>query len=244
MCVKTDDYFKYTIGSPQADIPRLALSLPLSVPILSLSYAAGGGASGLTAGGDQSSGAGQQQIPGEGAAFLSNKGKGRSGGSQGATPGEQIRPPPSSTTAQREETPSPDIQQRQIFSKSFHHLLAKEVGRAVTTGVFAVGLLAVLPSLVLSGTIPARSAVPLALFSYNIASMLFGVLCKLAIAFFQSVLGGVPVLTFESVPSKGKMGLSPSHQHGAPALAVPLSLSVATAAASGIGASLFQHSRK
>jgi hypothetical protein len=189
-------------------------------------------------------GTGQQQIPGEGAAFVSNTGKGRSGGSQGATPGEQIRPPPSSTSAQREEVSSLNIQQRQIFSKCFHHLLAKEVGRAVTTGVFAVGLLAVLPSLVLSGAIPARSAVPLALFSYNIASMLFGVLCKLAIAFFQTVLGGVPVLTFESVPSKGKMGLSPSHQCGAPGLAVPLSLSAATAAASGIGASLFQRGRK
>ena len=39
--VKTDDYFKYSL-TPQSDMPRVALNLPVSVPILSLTYALGG----------------------------------------------------------------------------------------------------------------------------------------------------------------------------------------------------------
>lgn len=39
--VGTDDYFKYTL-TPQTDLPRVALNLPVSVPILSLTYTLGG----------------------------------------------------------------------------------------------------------------------------------------------------------------------------------------------------------
>ena len=95
------------------------------------------------------------------------------------------------------------------FTKSFHHLLAKEVGRAVTTGALAVGLLAALPALVEDGLLQKRWAVAAALFAFDGASALFGVLSKLAIAFFQATLGAVPVLTFEAVESHGKVGLPP-----------------------------------
>jgi hypothetical protein len=37
LSIETDNYFKYTL-TPGSDLPRIALSLPLSVPILSLTY--------------------------------------------------------------------------------------------------------------------------------------------------------------------------------------------------------------
>jgi hypothetical protein len=39
--IDTDDYFKYSL-TPQSDLPRIALNLPISVPILSLTYVVGG----------------------------------------------------------------------------------------------------------------------------------------------------------------------------------------------------------
>ena len=35
--IDTDNYFQYT-RTPHSDIPRLALSLPLAIPILSMTY--------------------------------------------------------------------------------------------------------------------------------------------------------------------------------------------------------------
>ena len=79
----------------------------------------------------------------------------------------------------------------------------------MTTGALAVGLLAALPALVEDGLLQKRWAVAAALFAFDGASALFGVLSKLAIAFFQATLGAVPVLTFEAVESHGKVGLPP-----------------------------------
>ena len=81
---------------------------------------------------------------------------------------------------------------------AFHHVLAKEVGRAGVVGGLSLAALAHAPHLARAPAGPgARACALLALGAFSLANALYSFLARLVIEGLRRACGAVPVLTFE-----------------------------------------------
>jgi len=91
-----------------------------------------------------------------------------------------------------------------LGEQSFHHLLAKEVGRSIVVGMFCLYTLSHIPNYV-NETKTIWISCFITLCGFTFANSFYGVLSRGSIEIFKRTIGGVPVVTFVEGVKDGVM---------------------------------------
>merc|ERR1711924_231273 len=83
-----------------------------------------------------------------------------------------------------------------LGERNFHHLITKEVGRALVTGHLCVSCLCAVPSFVCSGALSVKLGSVLTLLCFGFSSVVYNILARVFIIFFKSAYDGIPIITF------------------------------------------------